>query len=81
MDIDDKNSPLRQRIVRQRATPYNMLIDPMSRVARRCAKVWGEKPALDHLLRESIPRSLTSPSFMPWTATVARWAPMPPRMG
>ncbi|HOP15690.1 MAG TPA: PDC sensor domain-containing protein [Gammaproteobacteria bacterium] len=56
MDINDKNSPLRQRIVRQRATLYNMLIDPMSRVARRCAKVWGEKPALDHLLLESIPR-------------------------
>ena len=56
MDIDDKNSPLRQRIVRQRATLYNMLIDPMSRVARRCAKLWGEKPALDHLLQESIPK-------------------------
>ncbi len=54
MDIDDKNSPLRQRILRQRATLYNMLIDPMKRTARRCAKVWDDRPALDHLLLDSI---------------------------
>jgi len=55
MDIDS-NTPLKRRILRQRATLYNMLIDPMQRVARRCAKVWEEKPALDHLLSESIPK-------------------------
>ena len=55
MDIDD-NRPLRQTILRQRATLYNMLIDPMQRVARRCAKVWDDRPSLDHLLVESIPK-------------------------
>jgi hypothetical protein len=55
VDISESNSPLKQRILRQRATLHNMLIDPMQRVARRCAKVWGDRPALDHLLLESIP--------------------------
>lgn len=56
MDITDNSSPLKQQILRQRATLYNMLIDPMRRVARRCAKVWDDKPALDHLLLESMPK-------------------------
>lgn len=56
MEIGENSSPLKQRILRQRATLYNMLIDPMRRVARRCAKVWDDKPALDHLLLESIPK-------------------------
>lgn len=56
MEIDDKNSPLKLRILRQRATLHNMLIDPMQRVAKRCAKAWNDRPALDHLLLESIPR-------------------------
>ena len=56
MDIAENNSPLKQRILRQRATLHNMLIDPMHRVAKRCAKVWDDKPALDHLLLESIPK-------------------------
>lgn len=56
MDITENNSPLKQRILRQRATLHNMLIDPMQRVARRCAKVWEDRPALDHLLFESIPK-------------------------
>lgn len=56
MDINDNNSPLRKRILRQRATLYNMLIDPMQRAAKRCAKVWSDRPALDHLLLESIPK-------------------------
>jgi hypothetical protein len=55
MDIDN-NTPLRQRILRQRATLYNMLIDPMGRTARRCAKAWDDRPALDHLLHDSIPK-------------------------
>ena len=55
MDIAN-DTPLRQRILRQRATLHNMLVDPMGRVARRCAKVWDDKPALDHLLQESIPK-------------------------
>ena len=55
MDIDD-NRPLKRKILRQRATLYNMLIDPMQRVARRCAKVWDDRPSLDHLLLGSIPK-------------------------
>jgi len=55
VDIEN-GSPLKRRILRQRATLYNMLIDPMRRVANRCAKVWDDKPALDHLLTESIPK-------------------------
>lgn len=50
----DNNTPLKQRILRQRATLHNMLIDPMKRAARRCAKAWDDRPALDHLLLESI---------------------------
>lgn len=56
VDESDQGSPLKQRILRQRATLYNMLIDPMQRVAKRCAKAWSDKPALDHLLLESIPK-------------------------
>ena len=55
MDVDN-DTPLRQRILRQRATLHNMLIDPMRRVARRCAKVWEDRPSLDHLLTESMPK-------------------------
>ena len=54
MESEDKGSPLKQRILRQRAMLHNMLIDPMHRVAKRCAKVWDDKPALDQLLLESI---------------------------
>jgi hypothetical protein len=50
------SSPLKQRIARQRAMLHNMLIDPMQRVARHCAQVWEDKPALDRLLLESIPK-------------------------
>jgi hypothetical protein len=55
VDIDN-NTPLKQRIVRQRATLYNMLIDPMKRTARRCGKVWDDRAALDHMLLDSIPK-------------------------
>jgi hypothetical protein len=51
-----KRSPLKQRIARQRAMLYNMLIDPMQRVARRCVKVWDDKATLDQLLLASIPK-------------------------
>jgi hypothetical protein len=56
MDIEQPDTPLRQRIQRQRATLHNMLVDPMRRVARRCAAVWDDRAALDHLLSESIPK-------------------------
>jgi hypothetical protein len=56
MELPNGDTPLRQRIQRQRATLHNMLVDPMRRVARRCAKVWNERDALDRLLSESIPK-------------------------
>ena len=56
MDIEQADTPLRQRIQRQRATLHNMLVDPMRRVARRCATVWDDRAALDHLLSESLPK-------------------------
>ncbi len=56
MTITDNDTPLRQRIQRQRATLHNMLVDPMRRVSRRCATVWDDRAALDHVLTESIPK-------------------------
>jgi hypothetical protein len=50
------DTPLRLHIQRQRATLYNMLIDPMRRVARRCAQAWGDRAALDELLLTSMPK-------------------------
>ncbi len=44
------DSPLQQRILRQRALLNNMLLDPMQRAADRCAQVWDDKPALDRTL-------------------------------
>ncbi len=56
MAIAGNDSPLKRRVLRQRATLHNMLIDPMRRAAKRCAKAWDDRPALDHLLLESIPK-------------------------
>lgn len=54
MTTDD--SALRTLISRQRASLYNMLIDPMRRSARRCAQVWGDKALLDETLTKQIQR-------------------------
>ncbi|MCG6967080.1 MAG: PDC sensor domain-containing protein [Chromatiaceae bacterium] len=56
MTISDQKSPLKQRIARQRTMLYNMLIDPMHRVAKHCAKVWSDRSALDRVLLESMPK-------------------------
>ena len=45
---------LQQRILRQRATLYNMLLDPMHRAAQRCAQVWDDRDALDAALMRSL---------------------------
>jgi hypothetical protein len=50
------NSQLRELIARQRTSLYNMLLDPMQRAARRCAKVWGDKKALDEALLHQLQR-------------------------
>lgn len=54
MTSDDNG--LRRLISRQRASLYNMLIDPMRRSARRCAQVWGDKARLDETLVHQIQR-------------------------
>ncbi|MBF0256475.1 MAG: PDC sensor domain-containing protein [Gammaproteobacteria bacterium] len=58
-----ENSPLRQIIARQRTSLYNMLLDPMERVARRCARVWDDKAALDETLMQQL-RRLPYATFM-----------------
>jgi hypothetical protein len=50
------DSPIQQRIRRQRATLYNILLDPMQRAATRCAKFWDDMAALDEELQKSIPK-------------------------
>ncbi|WP_456412531.1 PDC sensor domain-containing protein [Thiolapillus sp.] len=49
-----KNTALKEHILRQRDMLYNMLLDPMHRAARRCARVWEEKPQLDLALVKSL---------------------------
>jgi hypothetical protein len=45
---------LQERVARQRATLFNMLLDPMHRAAKRCARVWEQREALDHELLAAI---------------------------
>ena len=47
-------SPLQQRIRRQRAMLHNMLVDPMHRAANRVAQVWDDRTALDTELQDSM---------------------------
>ena len=48
------NTPLQERILRQRTMLHNMLLDPMRRAARRCARVWNDKELLDTALMKGI---------------------------
>jgi len=52
--IIPQESPLQLRVRRQRATLYNMLIDPMHRAATRVSPVWSDREALDRELHSSI---------------------------
>ena len=45
---------LHERIVRQRATLFNMLLDPMHRAAVRCSRLWDDREALDRELQAAI---------------------------
>lgn len=45
---------LKESITRQRTSLFNMLVDPMSRAARACAKVWNDKEKLDQQLKKSL---------------------------
>ncbi|MEO5342530.1 MAG: PDC sensor domain-containing protein [Gammaproteobacteria bacterium SHHR-1] len=51
-----ENSQLKALIARQRASLYNLLLDPMQRAARRCAKVLDDKQALDETLQHQLQR-------------------------
>ncbi|WP_456445924.1 PDC sensor domain-containing protein [Thiolapillus sp.] len=48
------NPSLQEHIRRQRDMLYNMLLDPMKRAARRCARVWDQREQLDQALMKSI---------------------------
>ena len=54
MSTAPMESPLQQRIRRQRATLYNMLIYPMHRAANRVSEVWEDREALDRELLSSM---------------------------
>lgn len=45
---------LQERVARQRATLYNMLVDPMHRAAERCRRIWADRSALDDALQGAI---------------------------
>jgi len=47
-------SPLKQRILRQRTLLYNMLVDPMQRVAHQCLHVCQDRVLLDATLLASL---------------------------
>jgi len=57
------SSPLQESIKRQRASLFNMLVDPMTRAATACSKVWGDRERLDRTLTDAL-KSLPYSRFM-----------------
>ncbi len=51
---ENKDSPLQQRVRRQRAMLHNMLVDPMHRAANRLSEAWGDREAMDAELLASM---------------------------
>ncbi len=51
-----ENSQLRDLIARQRTSLYNLLLDPMQRTARRCARVWNDRQVLEETLMHQLSR-------------------------
>jgi hypothetical protein len=47
-------SDLKSSVARQRLALFNMLVEPMAFIARRCAARWGDRAALDALLLEAL---------------------------
>ncbi len=45
---------LKKSIARQRAALYNMLVEPLAYLAKRCAAVWPERAELDPILLEGL---------------------------
>jgi hypothetical protein len=47
-------SDLKTSVARQRLALFNMLVEPMTFVAGRCAAVWGDREALDGVLAQAL---------------------------
>jgi len=50
--MSDKQSSLQESVSHQREVLVTMLVDPMRRAAKSCAKVWGDREKLNHALTE-----------------------------
>jgi len=50
--MSDKQSSLQESVSHQREVLVTLLVDPMKRAAKSCAKVWGDREKLNHALTE-----------------------------
>ena len=50
--MSDKQSSLQESVSHQREVLITLLVDPMKRAAKSCAKVWGDREKLNHALTE-----------------------------
>jgi hypothetical protein len=50
--MSDKQSSLQESVSHQREVLITMLVDPMKRAAKSCAKVWSDREKLNHALTE-----------------------------
>ena len=50
--MPDKQSSLQESVSHQREVLVTLLVDPMKRAAKSCAKVWGDREKLNHALTE-----------------------------
>jgi hypothetical protein len=50
--MSDKQSSLQESVSHQREVLITLLVDPMKRAANSCAKVWGDREKLNHVLTE-----------------------------
>ena len=50
--MSDKQSSLQESVSHQREVLVTLLVDPMKRAAKSCAKVWGDRENLNHALTE-----------------------------
>ena len=50
--MSDKQSSLQESVSHQREVLVTLLVDPMKRAAKSCARVWGDREKLNHALTE-----------------------------
>ena len=50
--MSDKQSSLQESVSHQREVLITLLVDPMKRAAKSCAKVWGDREKLNHALTQ-----------------------------